>query len=403
MQQPAAKAPPEQPKTFSYQPLLSGSPIGGAFFFLIGFIGVTLETILFSFNLGTLSQASKLGEMIFLCYSFLFMVMGGSILFYKKNYIFDRARQTLQPLVRLPFITLKKKKVSYQYIDAVQISRKVTGSGANVGLIFTVALVQDDYPDIPLEIFHRYQNAKRVGELLSIALMKPLHDISSGRIVVKQPGEFKTNLLEKLVANKDIRDEPLRPKDMESYVREQAGHMHIQIPPFGILDSLFTLLIPALLLFMFFAWISYSFLQTLPFEIIAYSLTVPTVFIVVAGSFLFRQEHVDIDHTGMVIHWNFSGFSGTKKIPLKELEGLFVMGREDGDDKLQFLKALTKSETYGRTKDVFYPFRCLSSSIIARAGKRTIHFGRSLDIEELVYLVYLIETFMKDGSLRAVK
>lgn len=389
-----------QNETLTYQPLLAGSPIGGWFFFVIGSIGVGFEFALFVLDIGTLSDITPLGEMIFLLYSFVFMLMGASILFYKKRYVFDRKKRTLTPIVQLPFLTLQKKTLSYEYIDAVQISRKVVGSGKNVSVIFTVSLAADDAPDVPLEVLFRYQNAKRVGEILSLGLMRPLHDISSGRIVVKQASEFKSNLQEKLLQNKDIRDEPLKPKDMDSFLSETIGRLQIHIPPFGILDSLFTLLIPSFLLFLFFSWLSYALLQKLPFEIIVYSLSVPVVFIVVAGSFLFRSEHIAIDNHDLVLSWSFFGFRGRKKIPLQQLEGLFVMGKEDTDDKLQFLKALTKTETYGREKDLFYPFRCLSSSIIARAGKQTIHFGRSLDIEELVYLVYLIETFMKDGTLR---
>ena len=77
-----------------------------------------------------------------------------------------------------------------------------------------------------------------------------------------------------------------------------------------------------------------------------------------------------------------------------------ILGREDDDDRLQFLKALTRTETHGRQKDIFYPFRCLSSSIILRSPRETIVFGRSLDIEELTYLTFLIETFLRTGTLR---
>ncbi|MCI5064586.1 hypothetical protein MRY87_02550 [bacterium] len=385
--------------TYTYRPLRGGNPLGGIFFFVIGSLGIVLEGALYALDIGTLHRVSSLGATIFLLYSLLFLVIGAIILFYRKSYLFDREAQLLTPLVKLPLLTIRGKAISYSMIDAVQISRKVIGSGSNVGLLFSVSLIQGDRKSIPLETFYRYPNAKRVSELLSKALMRPLHDNSSGRIVVRPSGDFRETLQER-VEVAGFSEEPLKPKDLAAVVNENLGKIQIRIPPFGILDALFTLLIPSLIIFLFFAWISFAVLRTLPFEIIAYSLTVPTVFILVAGSFLFREEYIDLDREHISIFWRFAFFSQQHRIPLKELESLYVIGKDDEDERLQFLKALTRTESYGKQKDLFYPFRCLSSTIIARSGSNSIPFGRSLDIEELTYLVYLIEIFLKNGTLR---
>ncbi|MCB0328419.1 MAG: hypothetical protein KDD70_02115 [Bdellovibrionales bacterium] len=388
------------PATFQYQPLRSRSPVGGLFFFLTGTLGIAFQLFFVATGTGSLAKTSPTGELIFLIYSFLFALVGAAILFFQKTYLFNRDRKVFTPSIRLPFLTVTIKSISYQFIDAVQISRKVMKSGNTTSLMFSVSLVQDSQPDIVLERLYRYPNAKRIAELLSLALQKPLHDNSSGRMVVKQPGEFKATLKERLDANLDISEQPLKPKDMEAMVTEHRKHVVMQIPPFGILDSLLTLLLPAFALFLFLYFLAYLSLGIVPPEIVAYSLLVPIVFVIIAGSFLFRTEVVEITTEEFAVHWGFFGFGGTEVYPISELEGLYVVGREDDDDKIQFLKALTRTETQGRRKDIFYPFRCLSSSVIAKAGNRSVTFGRSLDIEELTYLVFLMEVFIKKGSLR---
>ncbi|MCB0320885.1 MAG: hypothetical protein KDD60_08150 [Bdellovibrionales bacterium] len=346
-------------------------------------------------------SVSTAGELLFTLNSFAFTVFGATILYFERSYIVQRSSKELISTTSLPFLRFMGNRVAFDEIIGVSLSRQLTSEEDGIGLCFPLSLeVKDLKKPLPIETFLLHTNARRAGEILAKALDKPFHDNSSGRMLIKLPEHTSFSLLRSL-KNSPPPEEPLHPETMHSRIHIQKNKLHISIPPFPLLDSLHTVWAPPILLFIFLCWLIDAIVGSLPADLTSYGLAVSVVFLCSVSAFLFRKENVEVNSEAITLHSHFLVYSSSTTIPIEAIEGIYTRGKERDDTSLEFLKALVRGSTYSKVTDIFLPYRCLSSSILIRSQNRDIAFGRTVDFDELPYLVYQIETWIRSHGSRS--
>jgi len=324
-----------------------------------------------------------------------FAAVGAAFVFGRGGIIIDRRNRTVATWWGL-LVPFSRKEYSLDDYDSITIKREVHRSQETTYTAYPVRLEGGKKP-IDWEEPRKYRKAREEAERLATFLELQVVDSTSGKAVIRGPGELDMSLRERMREAGGEIEVPDPPAEMKSRFTIDGTELTIEMPPRGLrpvhlIPLGLGILIPAIV---FLAAIMPELakdehVRGWQLPLVMFSLLgvlIPfAIFILPALSAMRKRwrviaspEYLRVEHGGMF-------FTRTVEIPADELEELILPRKRVIPDTTQMppiIDWLVRNMGKGNLK-----------GIEARSDRGEASFGKDLDYDELQWLHAVITKMM---------
>ena len=240
-------------------------------------------------------------------------------------------------------------------------------------------------------LWDRYITARGQGERLAKAANIELHDDSeAGETRVRTPDELDQTIREKLSKESSHRSPPSAPVRMHARIQPSVDTLLIEIPRFDIASLGPMKKAVWVLLAIFGGWVGVAVYFGEYF--------ISFVGGIFAGAILYgllRSETIALSRDTLAVSAGVFFLRRTRKIPLSELEELFLDHATKSEDK-EADQLLEEGQVTREIHTALASIVALGSSLVARSDRVSITVGRILSPTELDYILYQMERWIGD-------
>ena len=324
-----------------------------------------------------------------------FAAVGAAFVFGRSGIIIDRRNRTVATWWGL-LVPFSRKEYSLDDYDSITIKREVRKSDESTCTVYPVRLKGGKKP-IDWEEPRKYRKAREEAERLATFLELQVVDSTSGKAVVRRPGELDMSLREQMRQAGSKIEVPDPPAEMKSRFTIEDTELTIEMPPAGLRPIYLIplglgVLIPAIVLLAAIMpeLAKDEHIRGWQLPLVMFSLLgvlIPfTIFILPTLSAMRKRwrviaspESLRVEHGGML-------FTKTVEIPADELEELLLPRKRllaDISHLPPIIDWLVRNIGKGNLK-----------GIEARSDRDEVSFGKDLDYDELKWLHAVIMKMM---------